>query len=341
MTQQATNGQAIEKADTPVRRLGRLLEEPKMLQTLRDTSMGLVDPRRFAKVVLSCVSRTPALQECTPDSIVLACIQSAELGLELGGLGGEAYLVPFKRKKKTENGRWVEWHEATCIPGYQGLMKVARRSGEIEDIDAHVVFAEDDFDFAYGAKPYLTHKPKLVEEPPTKIIKGLAWENRERVEVDVRVPDFVAVYAIAWLKSGREKFTVIPASRVEAIRARSKSGGDGPWITDYETMACKTGVRALCKYLPKSDLLDRVLALDGQAERGEGVSDLAGEAIAGAVGVPPSAAKAPNRRAANLADRIKANAPAPATSPPSTPEPAEDAPPPDDGGGFEPEPEAS
>src|SRR6185437_2021004 len=80
-------------------------------------------PERMLKIALSTTARTPALLACTPQSIVLAVMQAAELGLEPGGLLGESYLVPYGS-------------EAKLIVGYRGLVALARRSGTLASIEA-------------------------------------------------------------------------------------------------------------------------------------------------------------------------------------------------------------
>jgi recombination protein RecT len=45
---------------------------------------------------------------------------------------------------------------------------------------------------------------------------------------------------------------VMSRSQVDAIRARSRSGSNGPWVTDYDEMAKKTVVRRALKYCPLS-----------------------------------------------------------------------------------------
>ncbi len=59
---------------------------------------------------------------------------------------------------------------------------------------------------------------------------------------------------------------------VDAIRARSRAGKSGPWVSDYEEMARKTVVRRLCKYLPmsvdKAAKFSAALELDDAANSG-------------------------------------------------------------------------
>lgn len=213
-------------------------------QTLKDLldkaapSIAAVLPKhltiaRLTKVVLSCVARKPELLACSPMSLVKAVMQGAELGLEVGGLLGEAYLVPFKG-------------EIVLIPGYRGLIKLARQSGEISSLEAHVVSANDAFELEYGLSPKLIHKPFMTGDP------GAVF----------------ATYSIARFKDGGHQADVMSLSDINAIRDRSQAAKAGPWITDFNEMAKKTVVRRMCKYLPLSPELARVLEHEAAIDEG-------------------------------------------------------------------------
>ena len=90
-----------------------------------------INPDRMARIALTAFRMTPKLAECDPRSIFAAVIQASQLGLEVG-LMGEAYLVPFG-------------DQCQLIPGYTGLMKLARQSGLVQDIYAHEVRVNDKF----------------------------------------------------------------------------------------------------------------------------------------------------------------------------------------------------
>lgn len=181
-------------------------------------------PDRLLKIALSATSRTPSLLACTPQSLLLAVMQGAELGLEVGGLLGEAYLVPFK-------------DTAQLIPGYKGLIKLARNSGELKTIEAHVVRARDTFEVEFGLENKLTHKPCLDGDPG----------------------DIVCVWAIARYKDGAYQVEVMTRAEIDAVRARSKAANDGPWATDYAEMAKKTVLKRLLKTAPLSAELKRAV----------------------------------------------------------------------------------
>ncbi|MFA5266163.1 MAG: recombinase RecT, partial [Opitutaceae bacterium] len=109
---------------------------------------------------------------------------------------------------------------STCqfIPGYRGLISLARRSGQIVSIEAHAVFAADEFVVEFGLDPKLVHRPTL---------------SKERGEI-------TAFYAIARIVGGGLQYDYMTRADVDAIRARSKAGNSGPWQTDYAEMGKKT-----------------------------------------------------------------------------------------------------
>lgn len=157
---------------------------------------------------------------------------AAELGLDCSGTMGSGYLVPFGGK-------------CQFMPGYRGLMDLARRSGVVRKIIARPVYEGDDFSFTYGLREDLIHNPLQEDRGPNKL---------------------TYVYAIAWLDDNTTQFEVMSRAQVDAVRRRSKSSGDGPWVTDYVPMALKSVIRKLCKYLPMSTELVRAFEAEDEAE---------------------------------------------------------------------------
>jgi len=190
---------------------------------------------RMLRIAMTSIQRTPKLLECNEISLVGAIIQAAQLGLEPDGVLGYAYLVPY--------GKIVQ-----LIPGYKGLVQLARRSGEISTIMAHEVRRGDNFRYQYGANPILDHTPS--DEP-----------------ADARA--ITHFYAVARLKDGGVQFEVLTKAQTDAHRDRySKAAKEGPWVTEYVEMGKKTALRRLCKLLPASIELQRAVALDELAEIG-------------------------------------------------------------------------
>lgn len=212
----------------------------KMKANIAGVATKHLNPEKMVKLALANASRNPLLLQCTPQSILLCVMNASQLGLEPDGLLGQAYLVPYKNNK-------TGTYEATFIVGYRGLLELARRSGQIETIEAHLVYDSDEFHCEYGLEPKLIHIPSFAKD------RG-----------NIR-----AVYAVARFKEGGHQAEVMTLDEINAIRSRSKSGNYGPWASDFGEMAKKTVLRKLCKTLPLTTEAARVAAADGALEAGE------------------------------------------------------------------------
>jgi len=197
-----------------------------------------LSPDRLARTMLLAMTRQPLLYECSVESILQAFLTCAELGLEPGGIRGYMYLIPFWNSK-------LRGYECQTIPGYRGLMHMARNSMEVSYFAAHVVHANDKFRVVYGLHEDLIHEPCMDDNP------GVA----------------MGVYAVAFLKSGERQFEVMTRSQVESIKNRTKSrdkNGNivGPWVTDEEEMWRKTVLRRIVKYMELSEQMEKAIELD-------------------------------------------------------------------------------
>lgn len=214
-------------------------------------------PERMLKIALGALRTTPKLMECTTESLFGAVVLASQLGLEPNSPLGHCYLIPYYNGKKKTT-------EVQFIPGYKGLLALARRSGEIISIAAHAVRENDLFEFEYGLNETLRHVP--------------ARSN---------AGDIIAFYAVAKLKGGGYQFEVMWRDQVDVIRNNSqgyksaqKFGSDSPWTTHYEEMGRKTVIRRLVKYCPMSIELSTAVALDEAADldTGQGLDNvLSGE----------------------------------------------------------------
>lgn len=186
-----------------------------------------MSPERFARLVLTECRKNPGLLRCSPISLLGASMTAAQLGLEPGPLQ-HCYLVPRKG-------------EVTFQLGYRGMIELALRGGGMLSIDAHLVGANDEFEFAYGTDAYLHHVPAL-DDP---------GEPR-------------CVYAVARLREGGTPFAVLSLAEVDRRRRRSSAPDSPAWRDDFSAMARKTAIRALEPFLPKSAELAVALKLDEQ-----------------------------------------------------------------------------
>ncbi|MFH1558134.1 MAG: recombinase RecT, partial [Pseudomonadota bacterium] len=142
--------------------------------------------------------------------------------------------------------------KAQFAMGYRGMINLSRRSGMVAQLEAHVIHANDEFEFAYGDNPHLTHKP--------------AW-GRPAGEI-------IGSYAIATLKEGTKQFEVMDREQIEYIRTHSKAPNSPAWRDWYDEMARKCPIRRLWKYLPSSTDADWRDVMNHAAEVEDGVSGI-------------------------------------------------------------------
>lgn len=189
---------------------------------------------KFMRTVVNALVKTPSLASANRDSLLLAVLNAAGTGLEVDGREGA--LVPYKGQVQFQ-------------PMYQGLVKLARQSGEVVSIHAAVVRKGDEFKYSLGLRPELDHVPTT----------------------DSKYGDWTHVYAVAHLRDGGYQFEVMSKLDVMRIKAKSPaaSSSSSPWKTDEEAMAIKTVIKRLCKLLPQSTELSRAIALDNASDMGQ------------------------------------------------------------------------
>lgn len=205
---------------------------------------------RMVRLCLTEVRSNPKLLTCQMESILACVMKAAQDGLEFGT--GQCYLVPYKRSRKNPDGTWHNWYEAVYQRGYQGIIQLIRRSGDLSTIDAAPVYENDEFEFERGFNPQLKHKPNLRGD------RGA----------------LLCFFAAAILKDGSKQGEVMTIAEVEAIRARSQAKDNGPWVTDYNEMGKKTVLRRLSKLLPMALEISRLVREEDENEYGKDAIDI-------------------------------------------------------------------
>jgi recombination protein RecT len=191
-----------------------------------------MDPDRFARLVVSAVKSTPKLMlafgsKQGEQSILLAAMEAATIGLEPNTPTQQAWIVPRKDHGVWEGRLWI---------GYRGLLTLVRRSGTVKELVAGVVRAADEFAWSRELdRDTLTHRPAETNRGPA-----------------------THVYAIARLLNGGVQFSVLTREEVEARRDLSdgwrdqKSRPYSPWTRWPDAMWMKSGVRSLVPWLDLS-----------------------------------------------------------------------------------------
>ena len=233
---------------SPVKAMGDLLK--RMHTQIEKALPSVITPERFTRIALTAYSRNEKLQECTPESFLGSMMQAAQLGVEPNTPLGQAYLIPYRNRGVME----VQFQL-----GYRGMIDLAYRSGEVQNIQAHEVYENDTFEYELGLDPKLRHIPAL----------------KDRGEV-------ILYYAVFKLTNGGVGFEVMSKEDVEAFaKKKSKTYGTGPWQSDFDAMAKKTLVKRLLKFAPlKSDFVRAVTTDETiKTEIGENMADLPDETV--------------------------------------------------------------
>jgi recombination protein RecT len=222
-----------------------------------------MDVGRMLRILNTACLTTPKLLDCDVRTLVRAGIQCAQLGLEPDNLLGQAYLIPFYNTKKGG-------YDVQVIAGYKGLLLLARRSGQVSDIVAHIVYDKEPFTLEYGTDEKVTHTPL----PPSK--RGDAK---------------VGVYSKAIFKDGTIKVTWLWADDVLRIRESSKTlykmdysskpvkpvidkdgnkvlNPESLWVKNEDDMWIKTAIRYQAKFLPLSPEYQKAAAIDEAGDVG-------------------------------------------------------------------------
>jgi recombination protein RecT len=159
---------------------------------------SVMTPERFMRIAMTAVTQNPDLGNCTPGSFIGALLTAAQLGLEPNTPLGQAYLIPYYNSKNRTL-------DCQFQLGYRGMIALAHRSGELQNVEAHIVYENDEFEYELGLNPKLRHKPAMKNRGE------IAW-----------------VYAVYRLTSGGFGFEVMSVEDVNKHRDKfSKAAGKG------------------------------------------------------------------------------------------------------------------
>ncbi len=170
------------------------------------------------------------LQSCDNISLGKALLKMVVWGLS--PLKGQCYFIPYAGKLE-------------CFPSYKGNIALAKRFGGLQDINAVVVYEEDEFnfkiDFETGVKVVTKHEQKL-ESLGSKKIKG--------------------VYAIRNMKDGSVNTEIMNWAEVQDAWNQRKGNGLTPAHNKFPGEMAKRTVINRCLKLVIGSSDDSVLYSD-------------------------------------------------------------------------------
>lgn len=197
-----------------------------------------MDVKRFMRTVVNTVSthaQADKLLNADRNSLFSACQKAAGDGLLLDGR--EATLVVFRDKKSNTD-------QVTYMPMVQGLVKLARNSGDISSIVAEVVYQQDQFTYRPGIDAQPQHEPDWFGERGQPL----------------------GAYAVITTRDGEKITSVMPRKRIVAIGkgGRNADQYDPAKGAHYGEWWKKTVVKNVLKYAPKSTYLESAIAADNE-----------------------------------------------------------------------------
>ncbi len=186
---------------------------------------------------------------CDPMTFLTSYATAAQMGLQPNTPLGHCYLLPFNRNYKDSSGNWKKAKEVQLMLGYKGMIDIARRSNQIDSINAFIVYAGDEFTITLGLEPNIHHIPNL---------------EGSRNDKDINF-----VYAVAKLKGGGTQFEYLTLADITKARMASTADTNGkhsPWVNYFGEQCRKTAIRKLFKYLPVSLEMATILQKDEKAD---------------------------------------------------------------------------
>jgi len=191
---------------------------------------------RFLKVIFGALVDNPKLMDCTKESLLRAVMQCAQLGLE--PILGRAYLIPYSNSKQV-NGKWVKVPECQMQIGYQGLVVLVRRTGEIRNIATEVVYEMDDFDLDLS-RDHIPHKPYLFGDRGKPVFAYTKWQFKDGVK------------GFAYMTMDQiEKRRDMSQAYQRAMKFKNDPNAqETPWVKWPDEMIKKTALKNHIKMLP-------------------------------------------------------------------------------------------
>lgn len=270
---QRGNQQNQQVANKPKTIFDFLTGDPKIEKAIGAVATQYLTPDRFLRLAVNAVKKTPLLMQCDPQTVLGSFMTSAALGLEPNTILQQAFLIPYKKRKK-EGNQWVDTYECQFQIGARGFVTLAHRSPHIHSIYSEAIHERDMFEHMLGSESFLKYKKTLKD-------RG----------------DLVGSFCFTKLESGIELATVLPLEEIEKIRSKSetynalvrnvqgaqtakdrenaeKKLAETPWVMWADDMAAKSATKKHAKQLPLSpgDAMAAAVALDAD---GDSVIDMA------------------------------------------------------------------
>lgn len=185
---------------------------------------------QFLSGIVSLINSDAKLMKAwaeSPMTVAQACLQAATFDLPIDRNLGYAWILPFDKNWKDENGQWHTKTEASFILGWKGMHQLAMRTGVYKVINVK--------DIRQGE---LVSFNPLTEESEFRFVE----DEDERDSLPI-----VGYAGYYRLINGSEKTVYMSRKAVEAHELRNRKGKSMTkgWRENFDAMALKTVYRQL------------------------------------------------------------------------------------------------
>jgi recombination protein RecT len=189
-----------------------------------------ITPEDFIETCIRAVKENPKLLQCDPKSLFGAVLLSAEVGLKPNTSLQHSFIIPYKGQAKFQIG-------------YKGLIEIMYRNPRVKQITARAVFENDEFDYGYGLKPFLNHKPARKDKGKLECVYATCLVDNEPIFVVVEKAELDAIRNIS-----------------QTIDSQYSPYNNGTDVHNW--MEIKAGVKALSKLIPTSNNVEMAKAVE-------------------------------------------------------------------------------
>jgi recombination protein RecT len=210
-----------------------LATQPDIISQVNGAKNGLalaladrIGADRFVRAAVTVLRTNKAVANCTPESVLGGLFVAAQLGLEVGGPLGYAYLVPFGR-------------EATLIVGVRGFVELFYRAGA-KMVRADIIREGDS----------LTRGT----DPTGRVL--VEWTDAAPMN-----PDRPAIAALATVILASGEILQELMSREQILKRKPRNSRSGPW-TEWEDEMWKKTVLRQCAKTARLSSDDLALAIE-------------------------------------------------------------------------------
>ena len=209
--------------------VGDIMHSPAMSKKLNEVWMNPRIANSFMSSVISVTNGNPMLRKADPMSVIGAAMVAATLQLQVVPTLGQAYIIPYG-------------NQAQIQVGYLGLLQLCMRSGQFKHIIAVPV-----------------HDGELVSGD--EFNEDWVFDKSKKKSDTV-----IGYYARFDLINGFSKAAYWDVSQVKAHATKFsqayRKGYSSPWKSDFDAMACKSVLKSILKYAPKSVEMQNAITFD-------------------------------------------------------------------------------